>query len=290
MENTLNHVKEVEVIYNKFINSIEERGHYMIKLIATDMDGTFLDDHNQFPEDFYEVFYKLKKKGIIFGAASGRQYYNLVERFHDIKEQMLFIAENGTYVVYKGEELYSHTLNLEEARKFIKIARTIEGVHIVLCGKKAAYIERSEPEALAEVNKYYARCDLVEDLMLVEDEILKVSLLDFKGAEQNSATFFTSFKKDYQVTIGGYFWMDIMNAGANKGIAIKRVQELLNIHHNETMVFGDYLNDLEMMQSAYYSFAMGNAHDQIKDIARFETKTNNQSGVIETIKEHILIA
>ena len=262
----------------------------MIKLIATDMDGTFLDDQNQFPDDFYEVFYKLKEKGIIFGAASGRQYYNLVERFHDIKEQMLFIAENGTYVVYKGKELYSHTINLEEAKRFVEIARSIDGVNIVLCGKKSAYIESAEPEALAEINKYYAKCEIVEDLMLVEDEILKVSLLDFQGAEQNSVKFFTQYKDDYQVTIGGYYWMDIMNAGANKGIAVKRVQELLNINPNETMVFGDYLNDIEMMKSAYYSFAMGNAHDQIKDIARFETKTNNQSGVIETIKEHILIA
>ena len=262
----------------------------MIKLIATDMDGTFLDDDNQFPKDFYKVFRKLKAKGIIFGAASGRQYYNLVERFHDIKKDMLFIAENGTYVVYKGKELYSHTLKLEEAKKFVEMARTIEGVHIVLCGKKSAYIENSAPDALAEVNKYYAKCELVKDLMLVEDEILKVSLLDFKGAEQNSATFFAPYKEDYQVTIGGYLWMDIMNAGANKGIAIKKVQELLNINADETMVFGDYLNDLEMMQSAYYSFAMENAHKRIKEIARFETKSNNQSGVIETIKEHILIA
>ncbi len=262
----------------------------MIKLIATDMDGTFLDDHNQFPKDFYNIFHKLKEKDIIFGAASGRQYYNLVERFHDIQEQMLFIAENGTYVVYKGKELYSQTLKLEEAKKFVEMARNIEGVHIVLCGKKAAYIENSAPEALVEVNKYYARCELVDDLMHLEDEILKVSLLDFKGAEQNSATYFTQFKNDYQVTIGGYYWMDIMNPGANKGIAIKRVQELLNIQPDETMVFGDYLNDIEMMQSAYYSFAMGNAHEKIKEIARFEAKTNNQAGVIETIKEHILIA
>ena len=126
--------------------------------------------------------------------------------------------------------------------------------------------------------------------MDVEDEILKVSLLDFKGAEQNSVPFFTPYQGDYKITVGGYYWMDIMNAGANKGIAVRKVQEYLNIDADETMVFGDYLNDLEMMQIAYYSFAMANAHKRIKEIARFETKSNNQSGVIETIKEHILTA
>ena len=282
----------VKTIDGYIINIGRHRGEgsWMIKLIATDMDGTFLNDDNQFPEDFYEVFHKLNEKGILFGAASGRQYYNLVERFHDIKDDMLFIAENGTYIVYKGKELYSHTLNLNEAKKFVELARGIEGVHIVLCGKKSAYIEDSAPDALAEINKYYTRCEVVKDLMEVEDEILKVSLLDFKGAEQNSVPFFTPYKEAYKITVGGYHWMDIMNAGANKGIAVRKVQELLNIDVDETMVFGDYLNDMEMMQSAFYSFAMGNAHEKIKEIARFEAKTNNQSGVIETIKEHILIA
>ena len=54
---------------------------------------------------FYEVFNELQEKDIIFAAASGRQYYNLLERFKGIEERMMFIAENGTFVVYKGKEL-----------------------------------------------------------------------------------------------------------------------------------------------------------------------------------------
>lgn len=257
----------------------------MVKLIATDMDGTFLNDQNQFPEDFYSVFDQLKQRGIIFGAASGRQYYNLAERFHDVQDDMLFIAENGSYVVYKGEEIYSNTLNKEDVIELIQTARKIDGIHIVLCGKKSAYFEPLEDKAMTEIVKYYAKRQVVNDLLQVDDEILKISILDFNGAESNSFTYFNEYKEKLQVTIGGYVWLDIMNAGSNKGIAMQKVQEFFNIQAQETMVFGDYLNDLEMMEQAYFSYAMANAHDRIKKVARFQAKTNNESGVTEVIKE-----
>lgn len=65
----------------------------MVKLIITDMDGTLLDDNNNINEEFWNIEKELNKKGIIFAAASGRQYYNLLHRFSPIKDDMLFIAE-----------------------------------------------------------------------------------------------------------------------------------------------------------------------------------------------------
>ena len=260
----------------------------MIKLIATDMDGTFLNDQNQFPDDFYLVFRELNERGIIFAAASGRQYYNLAERFNDIKDEMLFIAENGTYVVYKGEEIFSQPLDREIAFEMIKMAREIENTDIVLCGKQSAYFESSHKEFQDQLDKYYTKQQLVDDLLTVEDDILKVAIYDYVGAEQNSLSFFSQFSNDLQVTLGGYNWLDIMSGGANKGSAIQNVQKLLNISANDTMVFGDYLNDFELMQNAYYSFAMANAHNRIKNIARFEAKTNNEAGVTQAIHQYVL--
>ncbi|MEH6940866.1 Cof-type HAD-IIB family hydrolase [Bacillus sp. JJ722] len=261
----------------------------MIKLIATDMDGTLLNDQNQLPTEFHSIYNALTEKGIIFGAASGRQYYNLIDRFHDEKDQMLFIAENGTFVVYKGEELFSNTLQRDVALKLVEIGRTIEDAHVILCGKKAAYIESSTPELLEQVDKYYARREIVTNLMYVEDEILKVTILDFKGAEQNSNQFFSEYRQQLQVAVSGFLWLDITNGNANKGTAIQKVQEYFHVTSEQTMVFGDYLNDLEMMKQAYYSFAMENAHKEIKNVARFEAKSNNEAGVIESIKEHVLV-
>ena len=74
----------------------------MIKFIATDMDGTLLNSQNEIHPSFYETFKKLMEKDIIFEIASGRQYYNLAKRFEELKDDLMFIAENGTFVMYKG--------------------------------------------------------------------------------------------------------------------------------------------------------------------------------------------
>ena len=85
--------------------------------------------------------------------------------------------------------------------------------------------------------------------------------------------------------LSGEIWLDMMAKGVNKGIAINKIQEITKYKHEETMVFGDYLNDLEMMESAYHSYAMENAHDDLKKVARFIAKKNTENGVIEKIKE-----
>ena len=147
----------------------------MIKLIASDMDGTLLNDKDEIHEEFYQVFQELKKQNIIFAAASGRQYYNLAKRFEKIKDDMMFIAENGTFVVYKGEELLLNALDKETAIELIKIGRDIKESYVVLCGKKSAYIESKDERLIKEVEKYYEEYKIVNDLTKVEDDISELA-------------------------------------------------------------------------------------------------------------------
>ncbi|WP_291651402.1 HAD family hydrolase [Clostridium sp.] len=257
----------------------------MIKFIASDMDGTLLNENNEINKEFFDIFHKLVKKDIIFAAASGRQYYNLLKRFEKIKDNMMFIAENGTFVVYKGEEILVNALDKNVAIELIKIGRTIENAHVIVCGKKSAYIESSEERLVKETKKYYERYEIIDDLTKVEDDILKVTICDFAGSEFNSNNYYNEYKDKLQVTVSGEIWLDITAKGVNKGVAINKIQDMLDIDYKETMVFGDYLNDLEMMGSAYYSFAMENAHDDLKKVSRFIARSNNDNGVVEAIKE-----
>ena len=89
----------------------------MIKLIATDMDGTLLNSKHEIDDSFYEVLPKLQEKGIKFTIASGRQYYSLLDTFEGISDNLLFIAENGTYVMYRGEEIMVNPLDKDLAHK-----------------------------------------------------------------------------------------------------------------------------------------------------------------------------
>ena len=258
----------------------------MIKLIATDMDGTLLNSKNEIQDGFYEVFNKLEEKGIIFAAASGRQYYNLLKRFEGIEDKMMFIAENGTFVVYKGKELVVNALDLNLARELIKVGRNIKDSYVILCGKKSAYIESDDKRLIEQTEKYYERYEIVSDLTKIEDDILKVTICDFAGSENNSNKYYDDFRDKAQIAVSGEIWLDITAKGINKGVAIEEVQDLLNIKHEETMVFGDYLNDLEMMSSAYHSYAMENAHPKLKEICNYRAKSNDEDGVVDAIKKH----
>ena len=257
----------------------------MIKLIVVDMDGTLLNDQHEIHPDFWEMEQRLTDKGIMFSVASGRQYYNLQQKFDKIKNRLLFIAENGTYVVRHGKELYLNELNKEAALEFIEIGRKLENTDLILCGKESAYIECENPDFYAEVKKYYARLRVVEDLTKVEDTILKVTLSHLDGVEENTFPHYAKFKDAYKVAIAAKVFLDITSLNANKGNAIKGIQKELGISEEETLVFGDYLNDLEMMSTAKYSYAMKNAHPDIINASNYITRfSNNENGVLKTIE------
>ncbi len=257
-----------------------------IRFVAADMDGTLLNDANELSKDFYEVFNRMKAKGILFAAASGRQFYNLENRFKSVKDEMVFIAENGSYVVHYGKELLVQALNMDVARRQLEDARKIPGTYSILCGKKRAYVESEYAPFIKNVELYYDRYEVVKDLLSVEDDqFLKIAICDLAGSEANSYQHFKHKQSDLQVKISGSIWLDISHKLANKGKAIEAVQNQYGITANETMVFGDYLNDMEMMQAARFSYAMENAHEEIKKISRFRAKSNNEDGVMEILHQ-----
>lgn len=260
-----------------------------IKFIAVDMDGTLLDENSQLDPEVFDLYQKLEDKGIMFCAASGRQYYSLLETFAPLKDRMMFIAENGTMVMHKGQELYSCEIDKPSITAIIEQARAIEGSHIVLCGKKSAYIETQDPQALEEFAKYYKRCEYVDDLLTVDDDFIKIAVCHFEGTEANVfPSFNQAFGQSHQVVVSAKIWLDVMNAEASKGAAIEHLQKSLGFTYEQTMSFGDYFNDLEMLQASYHSYAMDNAHPKIKEIARFAAPSNRDAGVIQIIKRELL--
>ena len=79
-----------------------------IKLIAADMDGTLLSSRKQLPKGFFPLVRTLKKIGVRFAPASGRQYYNLYEQFGEIADELMYISENGGYYSTKNPPIQSN--------------------------------------------------------------------------------------------------------------------------------------------------------------------------------------
>ncbi|MFB8180319.1 Cof-type HAD-IIB family hydrolase [Streptomyces sp. NPDC055966] len=258
-----------------------------IRLIVTDMDGTLLDNAKRMPEGLWPVLAELRRRGVLFSPASGRQYATLARQFAEVAEGMVFIAENGTYVVRDGVELSSDTLDASVAARIVRTVRGLaeDGVDVgaVVCGKRAAYVERTDEAFLAEVRTYYAEHRVVADLTAVDDDVIKVALLDFGSAEHTTAPALAEFAGTHQVVVSGEHWVDVMNRTANKGTALRGLQRALGITPAQTMVFGDYLNDLEMLDAADWSFAMAGAHPEVVSRARHLAPSNDDNGVLRTI-------
>jgi Cof subfamily protein (haloacid dehalogenase superfamily) len=259
-----------------------------IRLIVADMDGTLLDDDHLLHEHFWPLIEELHSREILFCPASGRQYYTLLRQFSDIADDVVFIAENGTYVVHQGREVSSDCLLLADAQAMISTVRSNIDAGVdagaVLCGKRSAYIDRTDQPFLDRVVPYYAQLSFVEDLLaVIDDEILKVSAFDFGNAETSIAPALGDFVGSHRVTVGSSHWVDITTRTANKGHAIGQLQANFGITADQTMVFGDYLNDLEMMDAATYSFAMDNAHPLLRERATYVAPPNSENGVVRTI-------
>jgi Cof subfamily protein (haloacid dehalogenase superfamily) len=258
----------------------------MIKLIACDMDGTLLNGEGKIDKEFFEIFERLMDKNVKFAVASGRQYFTLLDNFEDVKDKIVYIAENGTMVKYNDEELYSCILDRKDAMEIIRDVEGIADAYPVVCGKSCAYINTNKKEVLEEIKKYYKSYKKLENFSEINDEILKIAVLDFNGSERNSyKTLNPKWKDKVMVTISGEIWIDLFNKEANKGLAVRVLQDKFNINKEETMAFGDYFNDIEMLQEAHYSYAMANAPEGVKKHANFIAKSNNEKGVIEAIKE-----
>ena len=130
------------------------------------------------------------------------------------------------------------------------------------------------------IDMYRMHAPLEEIFKKRFDEILKNSAF-IKGK------YLEEFENNFAMKISGKNWLDLSNLNANKGVAVSIIQEYLKVSPLETVVFGDYLNDVEMLGRAYFSYAMKNAHSKVKAMARFETTSNDNLGVEKVIAEII---
>jgi len=250
-----------------------------IKMVVTDMDGTLLNSEHQVSPRFFEQFQELKKRNIHFVAASGRQYNSIIDKLDPIKEDIIVIAENGGFAVQNGQELLSNPLPSVWKNKVLDLLDGLDGIHPVLCGKNNAYLLGTSSEFINKLKEYYTAFDVLEDLKDFEGEVMKIAIYHFKSSEKYIYPTIKHLENELKVKVSGKNWVDVSDRNAHKGFALRKLQEKFNIGPNETMVFGDYNNDLEMLALADYSFAMENAHPNVKQVANYTTKSNDDLGV-----------
>ena len=262
----------------------------MIKLIASDMDGTLLDDKKQLPPDFYEVIDRLEEKGIKFVVSSGRTYAAVEHLFPDeYRTKLDYICDNGAYIMHDGKPIHITPLDRATFEEFVRAAEEIGGLKLLVCAAGGTYHLRASDEFNAEVAKFYKNHIECDDLLAIDDVIYKLAVCDMQGAQERGKPALDAIFGDrLNIQVSGVIWMDVMAGGISKGSALKTMCELLGIDRSETMAFGDYYNDTDMLLNAGMSFAMENGNDYIKSICTHRAKKNSEYGVTQAIKEYIL--
>ena len=261
-----------------------------LRLVVTDMDGTLIDDEGRVPAGLTETVADMRAAGIVFAPASGRQPANLRAVLGSAVEDSPLIAENGSFVVHGGEEVHSDTISAQDAEAAIATTRHLSDsgydVGAVVACKHCAYIERSDAAFLEQTRLYYEALEIVEDLTAIAlDEVLKVAVFDFDDVENGSSQALAAAVPHVQTVVSGLHWTDMMSAQASKGRALAALQARLGILPEQTAVFGDYLNDLDLFDHADLGFAMRNAHPGIHAAAAYTAPANTENGVLRTVAE-----
>lgn len=254
-----------------------------IKMVVTDMDGTLLNSNHEVSDQFFELFKVLKSKGILFVAASGRQYNSIIDKLESIKDDIIVIAENGGFAMEQEIELLATPLTKNHVLEILKTLDQIPNIHPVLCGKNKAYLSNKSDKFAKKLGEYYTEFEILDNLNDFNSEVIKIAIYHFESSEQHIYPFVKHFEEQLKVKVSGENWLDISNMNAHKGFALEKVMKSYNIKSDEVMVFGDYNNDLEMLALSDYGFAMENAHPNVKKAAKYSTLSNDENGV-----EHIL--
>ena len=288
----------------------------MIKLIASDMDGTLLNNNHNIPKENIELIKFAKKHGIEFVVATGRAYYEALPALKAENISCDVISFNGGIIYDKNGKIINITpMELKDLYYTIEILKSLD-ISYQLYTKNTIYTNSIETDINAYIdlikangeepneqhlreeakNKlklgYITEVDNIELYMNQKDNpAIKVIGLSNDKSKLKNATELLSGNTNISVTSSGANNIEIMDKKATKGEALKIVAEINNISLENTVAIGDNLNDQSMLEIVKYSIAMKNGNKLLKDNAKYITdKTNTEGGVADSVmkllKEH----
>ncbi|MBL0498090.1 HAD hydrolase family protein [Aeromonas caviae] len=175
------------------------------------------------------------------------------------------------------EALLGNALGLAIIRRLERLP----GEHIVIA---CTAIREEVPDHLkALVRRSYTQVQTVADFGDITADVVKITVYDEQGRCLELRGQHDEFDDEACIVASDKQWIDIANAGVHKGTTVARLQQLVGAGRHETLVFGDELNDIELMACADFSFTMRNGHDETKDAAHFITRSNDEDAVMHTI-------
>jgi len=282
----------------------------MIKIIASDMDGTLLNSVQQISEENKAAILKAQAQGVEFVVATGRSYQEATYVLGEAGLKCPIICVNGAEIRSKEGNMLSATpIPKQLAREAAAKLRELDVYFEVYTDKGACTVDADKavttlvdiiisanPEADRDEVVYAAGARLRDGLVqVIEDyetlfadenvQIYKMLAFSFDSDKLAAAGNTLTDFEGLAVSASGHENLEITNKQAQKGIALESFAKAKGIDISETMAIGDNYNDVSMFERAGRSVAMGNASYEIKALCDVITDTNNEHGVAKAILE-----
>ena len=281
----------------------------MIKLIASDMDGTLLNHNHKIPKENVKLINFAKNQGIEFVVATGRAYYEALPALNEENINCDVISFNGGIVYDKNGNIISITPMLPKDLYYtIEILKSFD-ISYQLYTKNTIYTKSIETDINAYIdlirsNGYdpdveHLRAEAqqkldvgyiteVENIELYlnekENPPIKIIAISNDISKLENAAKLLSENTSISVTSSGANNIEIMHKNATKGEALKEIAKIYGINLENAVAIGDNLNDQAMLDIVGYSVAMKNGNIKLIEQAKYVTeKTNSEGGVADTI-------
>lgn len=256
----------------------------MIKLIASDIDGTLLPEGTkELNPEIYDLILELKKHGIYFVAASGRQLESQKLLFAPVANDISYISENGAMCQLHGKRHVISEFNRHLAMRIIDELDKRPECKAAISTPSTQYIKSGDDGFYKHMTtdlKYHITA--IDSFKEIEEPIVKIAFLDTVNHEESFEHFNALFGKEIKVVNAGNLWIDFIPFESNKGTGLKFVLEQLGLTPAETICFGDQQNDIEMLEYTETSYVMAHSKPDVQKHA-----TNITESVEKTLRELI---
>lgn len=233
----------------------------MIRLIATDLDGTLLEKDGTLPDGFFDVASRLLDMGIAVAAASGRQYDNLRRMFMPIASRMSFICENGGLCATGRQVVATNPIDRALVMTIVAELQSL-GMRVLISGEKCCYVLDDDRWFMEDMAfRLRNTTAVVSDFSLIDEPIIKFSGFTSDGVAPVADRLTQEWAGKLSAVMAGRNWFDFTLA--NKGIGLKNLMDSLGVQKEEVAAFGDHFNDETMLATAGHPFLMKTADPRL---------------------------
>lgn len=262
-----------------------------IKIVAVDIDGTFLTDMDKgrtYDKPlFNKVFSKLQEKGVHFVFASGEPYDSLCSIIPDRVQQISYVADNGGRIVDRGTDVFHGQFAESTVTRVAHFLDQLPGTVYTLCGLESSFILRSQPAYYRErIQHYYPNLTAINSLAELHGPIFKFAMnCPQDKTDEYCQEILQRFGDVIYPTSSGFGSVDLIIPGLDKASGLQKLMRRWHLQPSQLAAFGDGGNDVTMLKLARYSYAMANAPQAIKQVASKVVSSNNQQGVLHTLAQ-----